>query len=80
MNCATRKNIVHRNEMIEFAISVIAIIGLIVAVVWSVAHAANTPEVVFSWSTKQCIEVNYMDGTKGDCSNLPSKYDHVWGE
>lgn len=59
--------------LLVFAIMNVTIYGLL----W---FATSRPEVVFSWETKKCIEVNYMDGTKGDCNNLPEKYDHVWGK
>ena len=43
-------------------------------------NAMNTPDVIYSYSTKQCKEVIYADGTKGDCDNLPEKYNFYWGE
>lgn len=60
----------------EFILLVLALV-LIFGIIY---NALGTPEVVFSWSTGECLEVNYMDGTKGDCNNLPEKYDHVWGK
>lgn len=77
---AIRKNDAKRKDVIECTIATLAVVCILVALIWSVVGALNKPEVVFSWSTGQCLEVNYMDGTKGDCSNLPAKYDHVWGE
>lgn len=68
-----------RNQKVELILSIIALLGIFIALAWSVYQALDTPEVVFSWSTGKCLEVNYMDGTKGDCNNLPEKYDHVWG-
>lgn len=38
----------------------------------------NMPEVEVSHATGKCVRVVYMDGRKGDCNNLPDKYDHVW--
>ena len=44
----------------------------------SLHSALNTPEVEFSYSTKRCVRVVYMDGRITDCSVLPKKYDKVW--
>ena len=44
----------------------------------SLHSALNTPEVEFSWETKKCVRVVYMNGTITDCSVLPKKYDKVW--
>lgn len=40
--------------------------------------AINTPEVEYSWETKKCVRVVYMDGTTTNCDVLPDKYDKVW--
>jgi len=47
------------------------------------AHAFSTgaslPDVHFSYSTQECVKVvNYIDGHKYTCENLPSRYYHVW--
>ena len=44
----------------------------------ALSMALNTPEVEFSWETKQCVRVVYMDGRTTDCKVLPRKYDKVW--
>ena len=44
----------------------------------ALSTALNTPEVEYSWSTKQCVRVVYMDGRTTDCKVLPEKYDRVW--
>jgi hypothetical protein len=51
---------------------------VLLGVACMIFNAINTPEVEFSWSTKQCVRVVYMDGKTTDCSSLPEKYDHVW--
>jgi len=38
------------------------------------------PEVIFSYSTKECVKVINADGTLGDCSKLPDNYIFTWGE
>lgn len=47
---------------------------------WALLRALDRPEVVVSHSTGECRQVNYMDGTHGDCARLPEEYDVVWGE
>ena len=37
-------------------------------------------EVIFSYSTKECVKVINADGTLGDCSKLPENYIFTWGE
>ena len=45
-----------------------------------IGNQLNYPDVIYSYSTKQCKEVIYADGTKGDCNNIPKKYNFYWGE
>lgn len=57
----------------------LCLLGLVFgAILGVVYHALGTPEVEYSWSTKQCVRVVYMDGTFGSCDKLPSKFDKVW--
>lgn len=37
-------------------------------------------EVIFSYSTKECVKVINADGSFGDCSKLPDSYIFTWGE
>ena len=37
-------------------------------------------EVIFSYSTKECVKVINADGSFGDCSKLPENYSFTWGE
>lgn len=37
-------------------------------------------EVIFSYSTKECVKVINADGSTGDCSKLPENYIFSWGE
>ena len=37
-------------------------------------------EVIFSYSTKECVKVINADGSSGDCSKLPENYIFTWGE
>lgn len=47
---------------------------------WALLRALDRPEVVVSYSTGECRQVLFMDGTRGDCARLPAEYDVVWGE
>lgn len=38
------------------------------------------PEVIFSYTTKECVKVINADGSLGDCSKLPDNYIFTWGE
>lgn len=52
------------------------LLGLIPAMVVVGLHVwASTPVVHFSWSTQQCVEVVFGEGT---CDNLPEKFERVW--
>lgn len=37
-----------------------------------------TPDVEFSYSTKQCVRVILADESEGRCGALPTKYNKVW--
>tara|TARA_B110000967_G_C18759702_1_gene497142 strand:- start:423 stop:638 length:216 start_codon:yes stop_codon:yes gene_type:complete len=42
-------------------------------------NALSIPDVMFSHSTDECVEVfNYVEGENYSCENLPSKFNHVW--
>ena len=37
-------------------------------------------EVIFSYTTKECVKVINAEGTLGNCSKLPENYIFTWGE
>lgn len=39
----------------------------------------DRPDVIFSYSTGECLRVDNADGTHGSCDNIPDEYNHVWG-
>jgi hypothetical protein len=46
-----------------------------------VIKASMLPDVHFSYSTGECVEVlNYVEDEIWDCENLPEKFYHVWVE
>lgn len=67
------------NTVINFVLSTVAVLGFPAVVVWMFIQATDTPDVIFSYSSKQCVRVDYPDGSHGDCSKLPKKFNHVWG-
>ena len=68
------------NTIINFVLSTVAVLGFPAVIVWMFVQATDTPDVIFSYSSKQCVRVDYPDGSHGDCSKLPRKFNHIWGE
>ena len=68
------------NTILNFVLSTVAVMGFPAVIVWMFIQATDTPDVIFSYSSKQCVRVDYPDGTHGDCSKLPKKFNHIWGE
>lgn len=67
------------NTIINFVLSTVAVLGFPAVIVWMFIQATDTPDVIFSYSSKECVRVDYPDGSHGDCSNLPRKFNFVWG-
>ena len=68
------------NTVINFVLSTVAVLGFPAVVVWMFIQATDTPDVIFSYSSKECVRVDYPDGTHGDCGKLPKKFNFIWGE
>lgn len=62
--------------LIKIIFSVVAVILFTVAL----DSFLGQPEVIFSYTSKECVKVINADGTLGDCSNLPENYVFTWGE
>ena len=62
--------------LIKIIFSVVALILFTIAL----DSFLGQPEVIFSYSTKECVKVINADGTLGDCSKLPENYIFTWGE
>ena len=46
---------------------------------YAFTFAMDLPDVKFSYSTDECVEViNYNSDDKYSCENLPTKFNHVW--
>lgn len=67
------------NSVINFVLSAVAVLGFPAVIVWMFVQATDTPDVIFSYSSKQCVRVDYPDGSHGDCSKLPKKFNFIWG-
>lgn len=68
------------NTVINFVLSAVAVLGFPAVIVWMFIQATDTPDVIFSYSSKQCVRVDYPDGTHGDCSKLPKRFNFIWGK
>ena len=66
------------NTVINFVLSTVAVLGFPAMIVWMFVQATDTPDVIFSYSSKQCVRVDYPDGTHGDCSKLPKRFNFIW--
>lgn len=62
--------------LIKIIFSVMAVVLFTIAL----DSFLGQPEVIFSYTTKQCVKVINADGTLGDCSKLPENYIFTWGE
>lgn len=64
--------------------SLIAPLGFIAlllgGVLWAFWDATGLPTVYQSYMTQECVKVELIDGSPGDCSNLPDRYHRVWVE
>lgn len=67
------------NTVINFVLSTVAVLGFPAVIVWMFVQATDTPDVIFSYSSKECVRVDYPDGSHGDCSKLPKKFNFIWG-
>ena len=65
-------------EFMQIVLAIGAVMFVIAIFSTALSTALNTPEVEYSWSTKQCVRVVYMDGRTTDCKVLPKRFDKVW--
>ena len=65
-------------DFMQIVLAIGAVMFIVAICSTALSTALNTPEVEFSWETKQCVRVVYMDGRTTDCKVLPEKYDKVW--
>lgn len=62
--------------LIKIIFSVVALVLFTIAL----DSFLGQPEVIFSYTTKECVKVINADGSVGDCSKLPENYIFTWGE
>ena len=62
--------------LIKIIFSVVALVLFTIAL----DSFLGQPEVIFSYSTKECVKVINADGSLGNCSKLPDNYIFTWGE
>ena len=54
-------------------------VGVFIGLLLVINSAAALPDVHFSYSTDECVEVvNYKEGHNYTCEDLPTKFYHVW--
>lgn len=68
------------NRTVAFLETTVAFFAIVAFMVYAFLELTGTPDVIFSWETKQCVKVINADGTDGDCNHLPERYNHVWGK
>tara|TARA_B110000259_G_scaffold164981_1_gene191465 strand:+ start:2044 stop:2280 length:237 start_codon:yes stop_codon:yes gene_type:complete len=55
------------------------IVAAVVILSKYVLDMLSIPDVQFSYSSSECVKVlNYAEGDKYSCENLPSKFNNVW--
>ena len=63
----------------DYTVSVAIVASLIGGFAFALNTSLGIPDVNFSHSTGDCVEViNYEEGDNYSCENLPSKFNHVW--
>lgn len=72
------RNRANFKEFMQIVLAIGAVMFIVAICSTALSMALNTPEVEFSWESKQCVRVVYMDGSTADCKVLPRKYDRVW--
>ncbi len=68
------------DRVIDFVLGAVAALGVPAVLVWAFLVATDQPDVIFSYSSKQCVRVINPDGSDGSCDSLPKKFNFVWGE
>lgn len=64
-------------DIVFCVVSALLFIGIFV---WSFYYVTDTPDVIFSHKTGKCVKVINADGSAGSCNNIPTSYNHYWGE
>lgn len=68
------------DRVLDFVLGAFAVLGIPAVLIWAFIVATDTPDVIFSYSSKQCVRVINADGTAGSCDSLPAKFNFIWGE
>lgn len=64
----------------DIFLTLFALLATPAVLIWAFIQATDMPDVIFSYSTKQCVKVINADGSEGSCDKLPNKYNHIWGK
>ena len=67
--------------MKNILVNSVVFLALSAGVLYAFNYAITLPDVKFSYSSDQCVEViNYNSEDKYSCENLPTKFNHIWVE
>ena len=65
--------------MKTFLLQVVVIVSVLIALLFILGDALDIPDVHVSHSTNECVKViNYKEGDKYSCTDMPSKYNMIW--
>jgi hypothetical protein len=69
--------------MKTFLLQVVVIVSVLIVYVliglFILGDALDIPDVHVSHSTNECVKViNYKEGNKYSCTDMPSKYNMIW--
>jgi len=65
--------------MKTFLLQVVVVVSVLVLLMFTLRNALDIPDVMISNSTGECVKViNYKEGNKYSCTDMPSKYNVVW--
>jgi len=65
--------------MKTFLLQVAVIVSVLIALLFILGDALDIPDVHVSHSTNECVKViNYKEGDKYSCTDMPSKYNMIW--
>jgi len=67
--------------MKNILVNSVVFLSLSAGVLYAFNYAITLPDVKFSYSSDQCVEViNYNSEDNFSCENLPTKFNHIWVE
>lgn len=59
-------------------VSWILALAMVFAILILLFRVTEVPLVHKSYSTKECVKIEWADGTVSDCSAMPKNYEMIW--